>query len=176
MALSKDKKTAIIADVSRLLAESRLTVIARYQGTPVKSMQELRRQASEDGTQVRVIKNRLFKKALAADERFKGTDGTDFIGQLLYAFNSQDEVAPAQSLARFAKTESQIEFVGALTADGTVLAPQDVKSLAALPGKDQLRAQLAGTIAAPLSSFVNVMAGNIRGVLNVLTARAEQLN
>lgn len=176
MALSKEKKSEIVADVSRLLADSRLTVIARYQGTPVKSMQELRRQAGENGTQVRVIKNRLFKKALTADDRFKETNTKDFIGQLLYAFNDQDEAAPAQSLAKFAKAEPQIEFVGALAFDGTILGPEDVRSLAALPSKDQLRAQLAGTIAAPLSGFVNVIAGNLRGVMNVLTARAEQLN
>lgn len=176
MALSKEKKLEIVADVSRLLSESRLTVIARYQGTPVKSMQELRRQASEGGTEVRVVKNRLFKKALTADSRFKDTDTEGFAGQLLYAFNNQDEAAPAQSLAKFAKTEPQIEFVGALASDGTVLGSEDVKSLAALPGKDQLRSQLVGTIAAPLNGFVNVIAGNLRGVINVLTARAEQVN
>lgn len=176
MALSKDKKTEILADVSQLLADSRLTVIAHYSGTSVKSLQQLRRQAAENGTKVRVIKNRLVKKVLADDARFKDVDTSLFTGQLLYAFNSEDEVAPAQSLAKFAKGEPQIDFVGALSADGNLLTPQDVKSLAALPGKDQLRAMLAGTIAAPLSGFVNVLSGNIRGVLNVLSARADQLN
>jgi ribosomal protein L10 len=45
-----------------------------------------------------------------------------------------------------------------------------------LPGKDQLRAQLVGTIGAPLSGFVNVMAGNVRAVLSVLNARSDQLS
>jgi large subunit ribosomal protein L10 len=176
MALSKEKKADIVNDVSSLLAESRLTVIARYQGTSVQALQELRKQAAEDGTKVRVIKNRLFKKALEADERFKEAETNLFSGQLLYAFNPQDEAAPAQNLAKFAKTNPQLEFVGALAADGHVLGAQDVQVLASLPGKDQLRALALGTIAAPLSGFVNVMAGNIRGVLNALNARAEQLS
>ena len=66
-------------------------------------------------------------------------------------------------------------FVGAITADNKFSGPDDVKDLANLPSKDQLRAMLVCTIAAPISGFVNVMAGNVRGVLNVLNARAEAL-
>ena len=55
------------------------------------------------------------------------------------------------------------------------MSTDDVKVLAALPSKDQLRAQLVGTLGAPLSGFVNVLSGNIRGVMNVLNARAESL-
>lgn len=175
MALTKEKKADVIRTTSDLLAGSKLTVVAKYQGTSVKSLQQLRKDASADGTKVQVIKNRLFKLALAGDERFKGIDPSLLNGQLIYAFNDEDEVAPAQGLAKFAKNEPQLEFVGAITADGRFLAAEDVKALADLPSKEQLRAMLVGTIAAPLSGFVNVMSGNVRGVLNVLSARASQL-
>ncbi|MDB5160857.1 MAG: rplJ [Candidatus Saccharibacteria bacterium] len=176
MALSREKKNEVVADTASLLASSKLTVLAKYQGTPVKSLQQLRRDARGSGTQVRVIKNRLFRLVLDNDQRFASADKDLLVGQLLYAFNAEDEVAPAQSLANFAKLEPQIEFVGALTADGQLLSADDVKALAALPSKDQLRGMLVGTIAAPLSGFANVLAGNVRGVLNVLNARSEQLN
>ena len=175
MALSKDKKAGVVSEVSQLLDASKLTVVAKYSGTSVKSMQELRRTAKEGNTTISVVKNRLVKKAMQQNDKFADTDAGILTGQLLYAFNAEDEVAPAQVLANFAKAEPQIEFIGALSADGSLLSASDVKALAALPGKDQLRAQLAGTIAAPLSGFVNVMAGNVRGVLNVLGARADQL-
>ena len=175
MALSKDKKQEVVSEVSELLSNSKLTVIAEYGGTSVKAMQTLRAQARENGTQVKVVKNRLFKLALQADKRFEGVPSDLFNGQLLYAFNSDDEVAPASSLANFAKTETQVQFVGGLSSDGQFLSADDVRALASLPGKDQLRAQLVGTIAAPLSGFANVLAGNVRGVLNVLSARADQL-
>jgi large subunit ribosomal protein L10 len=176
MALSKDKKAEVVTKISELLDSSKLTVIAKYSGTSVKSMQELRRQARGNGTTISVVKNRLVRKALSDNERFSSADLSVINGQLMYAFNSRDEVAPAQVLANFAKTEPQIEFVGALNAEGQMLSVDDVKALASLPGKDQLRAQLAGTIAAPLSGFLNVMSGNIRGVLNALSARAEQIS
>lgn len=175
MALSKDKKAEVINEVSELLDASKLTVIAKYSGTSVKSMQELRRVAKEGNTTISVAKNRLVKKAMDGQEKFANTDTAFLSGQLMYAFNAEDEVAPAQVIANFAKTEPQIEFVAGISSDGSVLTADDVKALASLPGKDQLRGQLVGTIAAPLSGFVNVLSGNVRGILNVLNARADQL-
>ncbi len=175
MALTRDKKSEIVADIEKLLADSKLTVVAKYQGTPVKAMQQLRSSAAQDGTTVHVVKNRLFKRALGSNDTLNGIDTADFHGQLLYAFNDGDEVAPARSLADFARTNPQLEFVAAITAEGQLLDAAAVKSLASLPSKDVLRAQLIGTISAPLSGFVSVLAGNVRGVLNVLNARADNL-
>lgn len=175
MALTKQKKAEVVEEVTKLLSESKLTVVAKYQGTSVQAMQQLRRQAKESKTQVRVVKNRLFKQALGSSDVFKDIDTSQLSGQLMYAFNSADEAAPAQVLAQFAKTEPQISFLGAINADGQFMSAEDVVALANLPGKDQLRAQLAGTIAAPLSGLFNVVSGNVRGVLNVLSARIAQL-
>jgi large subunit ribosomal protein L10 len=175
MALSKEKKQQVVDEVASLLGESKLTVVASYPGTTVKALQQLRRDARTNGTVVKVVKNRLVIKAVQSNETLKDADISALNGQLLYAFNDQDEVAPAQALATFARLNPSLVFVGAITADGTFIGPEDVKALAALPSKDQLRGMLVGTIAAPLSGFVNVLSGNVRGVLNVLNARAEQL-
>jgi large subunit ribosomal protein L10 len=175
MALSRAKKEELVAEVSDLFKSSKLTVLANYSGLSVKQIQELRRNANDNQTKLKVVKNRLVLKAMDQVDTFKDTDRTIFKEQLLYAFNSDDEVAPAQVLANFAKKNKALEFVGAVTAEGEVLSIEDVKNLASLPSKDQLRAQLVGTLSAPLSGFVNVLSGNIRGVLNVLNARAESL-
>ncbi len=175
MALTKDKKNEVVAEVSSLLSSSKMTVVTAYQGTTVKAMQQLRREVRDSGTQLKVVKNRLVIKAIQATEGMKDVDTTALEGMLLYAFNSEDEVAPAQAIASFAKTNPTLKFVGAITADGTFIGADDVKALAALPSKDQLRGMLVGTIAAPLSGFVNVLSGNVRGILNVLNARAQAL-
>lgn len=176
MALTKDQKKDVVEEVSNLLENSKLTVIAQYKDTSVKQMQELRKSARESETLVKVIKNRLVIKAIKANDRFSTVNTDSINGQLLYAFNAVDEVAPAQSLATFAKKNPSIKFVAGLTSDGQLISAEDVAALAALPSKDQLRAQLVGTIAAPLSGFMNVLSGNVRGVLNVLQARADSIN
>lgn len=176
MALTREKKEAVVSELERLLADSKLTVVAHYQGTPVKPMQQLRQMAAQEGTSVRIAKNRLFKKALASNKLFKDIDTSQIRGQLLYAFNAQDEVASARNLADFAKTNPQIDFVAGITAEGELLDVAAVKELSSLPTKEVLRARLVGTISAPVSGFVKVLAGNVRGVLNVLNAHAETMS
>lgn len=173
MALSKDKKVEVVDEVSQLLKESKMTVVAKYEGTSVKSMQELRRSSRDNGTKVVVVKNRLFKKAAADDGRFKDADLSVLTGQLMYAFASEDEVAPAQSLANFAKNEPQIEFVAALTAEGKILPAEEVKVLASLPGKNQLIAETVAMLASPLNDVVSGLSGNLHGLLDGISAKAS---
>lgn len=176
MALTKQKKVDIVEQTARLLDESKMTVVARYQGTSVQSLQTLRRQAKEDQTTVRVIKNRLVKRALQDTKHLKGVDTAVLNGQLIYAFNSVDEVAPAQAIARFARGEPQLEFVAGFSAEGTVLPAEDVRALADLPTKEQLRGQLVGLFASPLTGLATVLNGNARGLLTALGARENQLS
>lgn len=176
MALTREKKEQVVSEIKSLLADSMMTVVAKYQGTPVKAMQQLRSAVAADGTTLCVVKNRLFMKALSQNDRLREVDTSGLIGQLLYAFNDSDEVAPARSLADFAKTNPQLEFVAAITADGQLLESSAVQDLASLPTKNILQAQLIATISAPLSGFVDVLAGNLRGLMNVLNARSESMN
>jgi large subunit ribosomal protein L10 len=172
MALSKDKKVEVVDEVTQLLKDSRMTVVAKYQGTSVKSMQELRKTSRDNGTKVVVVKNRLFKKAASTDERFKDTDLSELTGQLIYAFNSEDEVAPAQSLAAFAKNEPQIEFVAALTTEGKLLPAEEVKVLASLPSKNELIAQTVAMLFSPVNDVTNALSGNLHALLDGVEAKA----
>jgi large subunit ribosomal protein L10 len=172
MALTRDKKSDVIAEVSKLLEESKLTVFAKYSGTSVKSLQQLRKDSSVNGTKVKVVKNRLFKKALQQNDRLKTTDLGPLSGQLIYAFNAEDEVAPAQSLAAFAKEEPQLEFVGGLMADGSLLDAEEVKTLAKLPGKNQLVAEAVAMLLSPVSDINIGLSGNLHGLLDGIEAKA----
>jgi large subunit ribosomal protein L10 len=129
MALTKDKKQAVVAEVTDLLNSSKMTVVAKYEGTGVKALQELRRDAKQAGTTVKVIKNRLVIQALKASDKLKNIETNNFQGMLLYAFNDQDEVAPAQSLNNFAKLNTNLQFIGAISAEGELLDAESVKAL-----------------------------------------------
>jgi len=173
MALTKDQKNQVVSDVAELLASSKMTVVAAYPGTTVKAIQQLRRDASENGTAVRVIKNRLVIKAVQQNDNLKDVDVSALNGQLLYAFNSEDEVAPAQALANFAKTNPTIVFVGAISAEGKFLSADDVKALATLPGKEQLIAQVVATLLSPVNDVTNALSGNLHALLDGVEAKAS---
>jgi large subunit ribosomal protein L10 len=175
MALTKVKKQEVVEETAKLLLSSKLTVLARYPGTTVSAMQLLRQSAESSGTTIKVIKNRLVIKALESIGKLSDIDTSKLTGQILYAFNAQDEVAPAQVLNSFAKANQTLTFVGAITTDGYFIDAAEVTTLAELPSKDQLRVILIGTINAPLSGFANVMAANIRGVINIMQARAQSI-
>lgn len=172
MALTKEKKQSVVDEVGQLLKDSRMTVVTAYQGTSVKALQELRRQARENGTQLKVVKNRLVIKALQANDKLKQVDTDALEGMLLYAFNSQDEVAPAQTLAKFAKTQPTLQFVGAITADGVFINADEVKALANMPSKPQLIAQVLATLGSPVNDIMSGLSGNLHGLLDGIEAKA----
>jgi large subunit ribosomal protein L10 len=170
MALTKVKKNEVVAEVGELLKNSKLTVVAQYQGTTVKAIQALRRDAKNNGTRVSVVKNRLVIKALKSVENLKDIDSSALTGQLLYAFNSNDEVAPAQILANFQKTNPSIQFVGAITPEGIFMTAEEVTSLAKLPSKTQLIAGIINTLQSPVNSVMSGLKGNLHGLLQAIEA------
>lgn len=173
MALTKDKKALVIEDLQNLFAESKMTVVVKYQGVTVKSLQSLRRDAKANGTVVKVVKNRLVAKALQNSTTFKATDTSALKDMLLYAFNPHDEVASAQVLKSFMKKESNLEFVGAITADGQFMSAADVTSLASLPSKPQLIAGVINTLQSPLRTVTSQLNGNLLGLLDAIATKAN---
>jgi large subunit ribosomal protein L10 len=172
MALTKSEKDDVVAEVAGLLATSKMTVVAKYQGTTVKALQQLRRDAKQNGTKVKVVKNRLVIKAMQQTEALKDVEVSSLEGMLLYAFNSEDEVAPAQSLNTFAKANPTLEFVGAISAEGAFLSADDVKSLASLPGKNQLIAEAIAMLLSPVHDITNALSGNLHALLDGISDKA----
>ncbi len=172
MALTKKEKDEVIAEVSDLLKSSKMTVVAKYQGTTVKAMQALRKDARASGTKVKVVKNRLVIQALKGVDTFKDVDTAALEGMLMYAFNDADEVAPAQSLNTFAKTNPTIEFVGAITAEGKFIGSDEVKALALLPGKNDLIAQVLAILSSPVNDVMSGLSGNLHALLDGVEAKA----
>ena len=173
MALTRSKKEAVVSEVTTLLSESKMTVVARYQGTSVKALQELRKSAKANGTKVKVIKNRLVKQALTASDKMKDVDTQQLDGMLLYAFNQEDEVAAAQALNNFMKTNPTLEFVGAISEEGKFIDSISVKELASLPSKNQIIANVIGLLNSPISSVSNSLSSGLGDIVAGLEAKAS---
>jgi large subunit ribosomal protein L10 len=175
MAITRDKKNTLVAELAELFTDAKGTVGAAYTGLTVGDMQELRALARENNVVIKVVKNRLVRVALASSDKFKNADSSLLTGQLVYAFSNEDEVAPAQTLAKFAKAHPELQLVAGFDGSGASLDTATVKALAELPTKEQLRGQVVSVIAAPLTQFLGVANGAQRGFAQVLSQRAEAL-
>ena len=172
MAISKVKKQELVAELSELLGSAKMTIFAKYAGVDVAGMQVLRRAAREAGVQIKVVKNRLVGKALEHIETYKETDRSALTGQLLYAISSDDEVAPAQVLDKFAKDYPALELIGGFSGLGANLDTAQVKDLAGLPSKEQLIAQVVATLLSPVNDVTSGLNG-LPGIVSALEANAN---
>ena len=172
MAISRDKKQALVADITETFSSAKMTVYAKYQGLTVADIQDLRRAAREAGVTIKVVKNRLVRVAMSSVDTYKDTDTSALTGQLLYASSSDDEVAPAQVLDTFAKTHPALEFAGAFSGEGANLSADDVKALAGLPSKEQLIAQTIGQLLSPVHDVTNALSGNLHALLDGVSEKA----
>ena len=172
MAISKDKKNELVAEVSESLATSKLTVSAKYDGLSVADMQALRGQAREAGVTIKVVKNRLVRVALSQNDTYKNTDTALLTGQLLYAMSSEDEIAPAKALDAFAKTNPALQFVGAFGMEGELMDAAEVKALASLPSKNELVGQVVSMLLSPVNDVTNALSGNLHALLDGVEAKA----
>lgn len=175
MAISRNKKETLVAELTDLFATAKGAAGATYAGLSVADMQELRRQAREQGVSIKVVKNRLVRVALSQNDKFADADTSLLEGQLVYAFSSEDEVASAQVLAKFAKTHPEMRLIAGFDGEGRALNTVAVQALAELPTKEQLRGQVVSVLAAPLTQFLGVANGAQRGFAQVLSQRAEAL-
>jgi large subunit ribosomal protein L10 len=173
VALTKDKKNEIVKELVELLGNAKMTVVVKYEGTTVAALQELRRKAEENGTVVKVVKNRLVEKAFAATDSHKETDTSSLQGMLMYAFNSTDEVAPAQVIHELAKTEKQLEFIAAFDASGKMMSAEEVKALAVLPSREVMIATVINTLMSPVNGVMSGLKGNLHGLLDAVAAKAN---
>lgn len=172
MAISRDKKNALVAELTELLADAKGTAFASYQGLTVAQIQELRRNAREAGVVIKVVKNRLVRVALEANSTYKDTDTSLLTGQLIYALSSDDEVAPAKVLHEFSKTHPALELIGGFSGEGVAIFTDEAKALAGLPSKQQLIAEVVATLLSPLHDVTNALSGNLHALLDGVEAKA----
>ena len=173
MAISKQKKNTLVADLTELLSNAKATVYAKYQGLTVAELQELRKNAREAGVKIKVVKNRLVRVAMGQIAVYKDTDTTGLTGQLLYAVSADDEVAPAKVLAEFAKKHNALSLVGGFNDLGNALGEEEVKALAAMPTKTELVAQVVAQLLSPTTDSISALSGGLSGIVSGLEAHAN---
>ena len=154
MSLNRNEKAAVVTDVAAQVARSQTLALAEYRGLTVEHLNALRRQARDKGVYLHVLKNTLARRAVAGTPFEVAAES--MVGPLIYGF-SQDAVAAAKVMADFAKGNDKLVIKGGAYA-GKALNADGVKSLAAIPTKEVLLAQLLGLMQSPISRIARVLA------------------
>ncbi len=165
--MNRDSKEQVVSELAGKLATAKATYVADYRGLNVEQVNQLRNELRKAGVDYRVVKNTLLR--LAA----KGT-GAECLdpwleGPTAIAIAPQDPVAPAKILAEFAKANAKFELKGGAL-EGKALSVQDIRDLADLPSREVLLAKMLGSLNAPASNFVGVLAAIPRSLVQVLAA------
>ncbi|MHB9033699.1 MAG: 50S ribosomal protein L10 [Anaerolineae bacterium] len=173
MAITHEQKSSILASYEAKLAKTQLLVWANYKGLTVAQIQDLRKRLRPSGSEALVVKNSLMRKAL--EEMHMAYDHAMMSGPAVVTFVNGEIPAVIKILNDFAR-ERDVAFVlqGGLLS-GNVISLNQVKELVNMPSREVMLARVVGSIQAPISGFVSVLAGVLRGLPNVLTARGKQL-
>ena len=168
--MDRAAKKELVTTLNGVFKDTNVVVIAHYSGLNVSQMQMLRKQMKQAGAAVRVAKNRLAKIAL------EGTDAAVVVpllkGPTLIAYSS-DPVGASKVATDFAKGHEKFVILGGAMGK-TVLDPNGVKTLAALPSLDELRAKIVGLIQAPATKIAGVLQAPAGQLARVFAARAKQ--
>lgn len=169
--MNRDNKEQLVAELAEKLASAKATFLADYRGLNVEQLNKLRSELRAAGVEYRVVKNTLLR--LAAQGTGAAALDPFLEGPTAIAIAGQDPVAPAKILSEFAKTNAKFELKGGAL-EGKTLSVEDVKALAELPSREQLLAMMLGSLNAPATNFVGVLAAIPRSLVQVLAAIQDQ--
>lgn len=158
------EKEKIIAEIKEKISTNEVAIITQYKGINVAQATALRRQLREKGAQFKVYKNTLARLAL---RELNLEAAADFMeGPTSWAF-CKDPVAPAKILKEFSKEVPLVGMRGGVLS-GSVVTVAQLEALAELPSREQLVAQVVGTIAMPLRSTVGALSALPRNLVSIL--------
>jgi len=169
MPKTKQQKQEISRDIEERLKKAKSVVFTSFTGLTVKENEALRTELVQGESEYYAAKKTLLDRVLKQSQ-VTGIDARGFEGQIAITFGYNDEVAPAKILAKYIKgSDGRLKFLGGIL-EGKFLDASGVTELATLPSKEELYAKIVGSINAPVSGFVNVLAANLRGLVGVLSA------
>ncbi len=172
MAKTREQKEKTLRGLGDKFAKIKAAVFVSFKGLKVKDATKLRNILRKEKIDYEVAKKTLLKLALQKTG-LEGIDPKGMEGNIAVAFGYDDEVAPAKILNTFRSQNEALKILGGIL-ENKYIDSAKVVELANIPSRPELLAKLVGSINSPVSGFVNVLAGNLRGLVQVLKAVSEK--
>jgi large subunit ribosomal protein L10 len=174
LALTRQEKEQLLQEYDEKAERAQVMIWANYKALRVAQITNLRNQLRQVGNaEAVVVKNTLLQRVL--EEKNLPTSEDLLSGPSVVTFVYDDLAANAKTVSDFARLNEAFFQVKGGIVGGRVVGPEGIRALADLPSREVLLARVLGGIQAPVSGFVTVLSGVVRGFMNVLNARAEQL-
>ncbi len=169
--MNRDQKSATIQAIAEQIESAQAVFAVDYRGISVPQAAELRARLRDADATFRIVKNSLTERA--ADQAGAQSLLTLLDGPTALTFVRGDAALAAKALADFARTQPALEFKGGLLGEDE-LSVEQIRSIARLPARDVLYAQMVGTVAAPLSGLARGLNGLLSGIAVALGQIAEK--
>jgi large subunit ribosomal protein L10 len=170
--MNREEKAAVIDQIAEELGGSDAIIALDYRGITVAQVAELREKLRPIDTKFQVTKNSLAERA--ADQAGVTDIKPLLVGPTALALVKGDPAAAAKVLSDTARAlRGPLVFKGGIM-EGNFVSAADVESIAKLPSRDVLNAQLVGTIAAPLSGLVRTLNALVQGLASQLGQIRDQ--
>jgi len=166
MALTKAQKQKILDELKEKIAKQKAMVIFDFTGLKVKDFSNLRKKIKSAGDDIRVAKKTLLGIALK-DAKLK-IETKKIPGELAVAFGYSDEISPAKITYQFSQENPNLKILGGFL-ENKWREAEEIIELAQLPTREELLTRLVGSISAPISNFVNVLEGNLRNFIYLIS-------
>lgn len=169
--LKRADKIKEVEALKKKFQTAKAILFAENKGLKVSQMTVLRKVLQKEKASVKVVKNRLLKRALQEAK----IEGLEFLigGSIALASSELDPVVIAKALVDFVKENETLVVKGGYV-DGQTLNAERVKFLASLPPKEELYAMLLRCLIQPATQVVNVLSAVPRNLVNVLEAIGKQ--
>ncbi|MCC6647787.1 MAG: 50S ribosomal protein L10 [Polyangiaceae bacterium] len=171
--MDRTEKTSEISAIKAQFDRMTSAVFVSFQGMSVGSVTKLRDEFRKNGVEYRVVKNTLVRHALK-DKPFADKLTKTLTGMTGVAWSFEDPSAAAKVVTAFKKDAPHLKVKAGLI-EGTVLDADAVEnSLAKMPGKNELRAQLLATLQAPAQQLVRLLAAPSQNLVYALDAKRRK--
>lgn len=173
--MDKALKEQEIADISSKFSTAKAAFLVDFKGMNVEQVTNLRKKLYATKSEMRVVRNTLAKRALKDYPAQEKALSEGLVGTNAIVFAYGDASASAKSLSEFGKDVETLDVkLGVM--DGQALDRDMIKYLATLPPIEVLRAQLLGTLAAPMQKFVSTLAAPATQFVCLLKAYENKQN
>jgi large subunit ribosomal protein L10 len=171
--MDRTQKEGFVAELKERLDRAPVVYLTDFTGLNVQAMTELRGLLRKSGAEYVVVKNRLAKRVMAETEGMPDISES-LVGPTGFVFGYEDVVAAAKTLSDFAKGHDKKPVFKLGVMEKKVLQPEQVEKIAMLPPREQLLAELAGALEAPMAMLAAALGAKLQETAGLLDALREE--